>query len=154
MALRIPEKWERFRITDGALASSRGDGPNGCFIAPAPGRKVRVIVSNGCGWEHASVSLASGSRICPSWPEMSWVKDELWEPEDCVVQFHPPRSLYVNDHPSCLHLWRPIEREMPLPARFMVGRYEGYEEDVRKFEAWIDADPGNCDREPPAELFR
>lgn len=30
-------------------------------------------------------------------------------------QLHPAKSEYVNIHPYCLHLWRPLEREIPMP---------------------------------------
>ena len=50
-----------------------------------------------------SVSLVDR---CPTWQEMCGVKRRFFEPEDCVVQYHPPESTYVNDHPYCLHLWR------------------------------------------------
>jgi len=40
---------------------------------------------------------------------------------DCVVQYHPPRSEYVNNHPFCLHLWRPAGLDLPLPPAWMVG---------------------------------
>lgn len=36
-------------------------------------------------------------------------------------QYHPPKSAYVNNHPNCLHLWRPIGIEMPRPPSIMVG---------------------------------
>jgi len=73
------------------------------------------------GWQHVSVSI-EGSSQPPSWSIMSQVKDLFWEPEDCVVQFHPPHSRYVDNHPGCLHLWRCIDgREQPMPQDIMVG---------------------------------
>ena len=60
---------------------------------------------NGCVLEHVSVSLR---RRCPTWDEMCMVKDIFWADEECVVQFHPPKSKYVNFHPYCLHLWRKV----------------------------------------------
>ena len=67
---------------------------------------LRCIADNGGGWEHVSVSL-NRPRV-PNWDEMCFVKEVFWEPEDCVVQYHPPASQYVNCHPHVLHLWRPI----------------------------------------------
>jgi len=60
---------------------------------------------NGCIMEHVSVSLR---RRCPTWDEMSMIKDVFWEDDELVVQFHPPKSQYVNIHPNCLHLWRKV----------------------------------------------
>jgi hypothetical protein len=38
-----------------------------------------------------------------------------------VVQFHPPKSQYVNCHPYCLHLWRNKNQEVILPPSILVG---------------------------------
>lgn len=106
---------ERFRITGGAgpYNSSFMDGNNGAFWIPGPcGEHLKVIASDGMGWEHVSVSKR---RHTPNWREMSFVKDMFWGPEDLVVQFHPPKSQYVNVHHNCLHLWRKIGFEFPLP---------------------------------------
>jgi len=54
-------------------------------------------------WEHVSVALP---RRCPTWDEMCMVKDIFWGEEECVIQFHPPKSQYVDLHPYCLHLWK------------------------------------------------
>lgn len=47
----------------------------------------------------------------------------FWDEDDCVVQFHPPRREYVNNHPNCLHLWRPVDGNMqiPMPHSLLVG---------------------------------
>lgn len=71
-------------------------------------------------WQHVSVSI-EGDKRPPRWSVMCIVKDLFWEPEDCVVQFHPPRSEYVNFHEGCLHLWRPLVEKMPMPLSIMVG---------------------------------
>ena len=73
---------------------------------------IAVIASWGGGWEHVSVSLA---RRCPTWEEMCMVKGIFWGEEECVVQFHPPRSEYVNRHPYCLHLWKKIGEDYETP---------------------------------------
>lgn len=52
---------------------------------------------------------------------MCWLKDQFWDEEECVVQFHPPRSDYVNNHPFVLHLWKPLAVEMPRPPSIAVG---------------------------------
>lgn len=78
-----------------------------------------VIISWGMGWEHASVSQID--RRCPTWDEMCYVKGLIWEEEECVIEYHPPRSRYVNNHPGCLHLWKPIGVELPQPPTILVG---------------------------------
>ena len=85
------------------------------------GRSFRVIATSGCGWEHVSVSPFHLKR-CPTWEEMCAVKNLFFEPEERVVQYHPPESEYVNMHPYCLHLWRPTGGvEFPHPPAIMVG---------------------------------
>lgn len=54
-------------------------------------------------WEHASVSLQDRT---PTWNEMSFIKGLFWGEDDLVVQFHPIKSEYINNHEHCLHLWR------------------------------------------------
>ena len=96
-----------------------GDATNGIFVVKLKNSQiVQVQASDGMGWEHISVSRQDR---CPTWNEMCQVKDLFWDEDDCVVQYHPPKSDYVNLHPYCLHLWRPIGVEMPRPPKWMVG---------------------------------
>ena len=106
----------KHRVRTGFCSSQDSDGFNGAFKFALPGeaRLIRCIASDGLGWQHVSVSLAS--KKTPSWEVMCAVKDLFWEPEDWVVQFHPAHSSYVNIHPGCLHLWRCTDgRVQPIP---------------------------------------
>ena len=95
-----------------------GDECNGIFSIPLKhGQKVFVQASNGAGREHVSVSRKDRP---PLWDEMCQIKSMFWGADDCVVQYHPPESDYVNNHPNCLHLWRPIGVELPRPERLLV----------------------------------
>jgi hypothetical protein len=97
-----------------------GDGlSNGYAQIPGPcGRDLTVIFSDGMGWDHVSVSLTNRP---PNWAEMNAIKDLFWDAEDVVVQFHPRKSEYVNNHEHCLHLWRSQTVEFPTPDSIMVG---------------------------------
>lgn len=101
-------------------ALGMGQGNNGFFIIPYDGKKLCVISSDGAGWEHVSVSIKNSNR-CPTWPEMCYVKSLFWDEDSCVVQYHPPKSQYVNNHDYCLHMWRPYSIVMPMPPSWMVG---------------------------------
>lgn len=105
----------------------------GRFVVRGPGGvRLRLVVSAGlpdeweaCGFpppafEHVSVTVVEGGR-CPTWEEMCWVKDLCWDAEECVVQYHPPKSEYVNHHPACLHLWKPVGAGVPRPPALTVG---------------------------------
>lgn len=70
---------------------------------------IIVIASIDNEWEHVSVSL---NNRCATWKEMCFVKDMFWEDEECVIQFHPPKSKYVNIDPYCLHMWKPVGRDL------------------------------------------
>jgi len=109
----------QYRMRVGPIGSDGLSGNNGAFLIPTrPGQPpLRVIASDGDGWEHVSVSLPNR---CPTWDEMCKVKELFWDDEDCVVQFHPPKRDYVNLHPYCLHLWRPIGATIPLPGMALV----------------------------------
>jgi hypothetical protein len=37
------------------------------------------------------------------------------------VQFHPPKSEYVNHHPYTLHLWKPRYVKVVTPPWWLVG---------------------------------
>lgn len=82
--------------------------------------KMVVVFSNGGGWDHVSASF---SDRCPTWEEMCKVKKIFFDDEECVVQFHPPKSEYVNDHPYTLHLWKKKGQEYETPPKIFVGRY-------------------------------
>lgn len=43
-----------------------------------------------------------------------------WKAEECVMQFHPPKSAYINCHSGTLHLWRPTDEVIPLPPTCLV----------------------------------
>lgn len=115
---------ERYRITKNALmASDASYGNNGAFIIDmSSGTVALCIASDGEGWEHVSVHMSSdGKDRTPTWAEMCKIKALFWDEEDCVMQLHPPKSDYVNNHKHCLHLWRPIGVEIPRPNTNLVG---------------------------------
>lgn len=114
---------DKYRQTDDErrLYGTTGDSGNGVFKVYINGRSFRVIASNGGGWEHISVSpLNVKRRSCPTWEEMCAIKDMFFEPEERVVEYHPPKSEYVNNHPYCLHLWRYTAGEFPHPPTKFV----------------------------------
>lgn len=113
MSLRLPRHLEIYRR---ALRGDFGDAGN--FMLVIPNRGLRIIASDGMGWDHVSVSLADR---CPTWDEMEWVKRELFADTDCVMQLHVPVSDHKNCHPYCLHLWRPQQAEIPRPPSIMVA---------------------------------
>lgn len=98
------------------------DGGYGIIRLPRDNKKgyteASVVWSFGGGWEHVSVAPFSGAN--PTWDDMCFVKDIFWDDEDCVVQYHPPKSDYVNVKSNCLHLWKPIGQTIPRPPLIFV----------------------------------
>ena len=112
---------EAQRVRIGAMSSTADDGMNGVFLLQGPlDRQLQVIASDGGGWEHVSVSVADDPLAIPSWEEMAWVAAQFWQDEECVVQFRPPKSRYVNHHPGVLHWWKPVGKKLPMPPLVMV----------------------------------
>lgn len=116
---RVPEK---HRVAKGSLRSDASFGNNGAFIVQSVKlkRALFCIASDGDGWEHVSVSIPDR---CPTWEEMSYIKSLFWDCDDMVVQFHPVKAEYVNNHQFCLHLWRKAGTNdfCETPPAYMVG---------------------------------
>lgn len=108
------------RVKTGVFATPEEAGFNGYFCIIINGLKVKIIASDSYGWEHVSVSI-HGSDFTPSWSIMCKVKELFWEDDQWVVQFHPAKSEHVNNHPGCLHMWRPKDQNLPTPPSVLVG---------------------------------
>lgn len=115
MAFHVPNE---FRVRTGLYGSNDSIGNNGMFEWGMRTGRVRVVASDGEGWEHVSVSFENRT---PTWDEMCKIKDIFWDKNDCVMQLHPPESEYVSFAKHCLHLWRPIQIIIPRPPSWMVG---------------------------------
>lgn len=124
-----------FRLRDGLYGTSDSDGNNGAFVIPINAHEALcIIASDGMEWEHVSVHVMPRNKRTeppfafqfipdertPTWMEMCQVKDLFWDDEDTVVQFHPPKSQYVNMHKHTLHLWRPMTYTIVTPPRTLV----------------------------------
>ena len=119
---------EKYRIKlHPLLGSDASYGNNGFFVIPHPKVRnyyIQCMISDGEGFEHVSVTLSSPKRIvdrCPTWAEMCFVKELFWKDDETVIQYHPPKSQNVSTHPYCLHLWKPIGVDLPMPNPEMIG---------------------------------
>jgi len=96
-----------------------GDDKFGMFMFPTKDGLIRVIASNGDGWDHVSVSLEE--RI-PTWEEMEYIKHLFFEADETAMQLHVPVEDHISYHPNCLHMWRPHKPvTIPRPPAYMVG---------------------------------
>ena len=87
------------------------------YLGGIKARPAMVVFSWAGGWEHVSVSY---STRCPTWEEMCRVNDMFWNDDECVIQYHPPKSEYVNNHKYCLHLWRKCGENFETPPKNFV----------------------------------
>lgn len=100
------------------IEETASDGGTGyIYLGGTKSKPARVVFSWGGDWEHVSVSFPNR---CLTWEEMCRVKDMFWNEDECVVQYHPPKSEYVNNHPYCLHLWRKCGENFELPPKNFV----------------------------------
>ena len=86
-----------------------GDSGSGVFVVPSPidSAPMRVIASDGMGWDHVSVSRANR---CPNWPELEHVKRLF--------------SATTKQRCSCTYR-RPITRHCTTTACTCGGRMTG-----------------------------
>lgn len=113
MGLYAPKEAELYRVHPSGY--EKGNARNGAFGFPDG---LFVLISDGMGWEHVSVSRKS--RM-PSYEDLTRVKTIFWDEEDTVMQLFVPDSEHINCHPYCLHMWRPLEEKIPRPPSIMVG---------------------------------
>ena len=99
------------------------DGFGGIFYDKKTRCNLNFIMSWGAGFEHCSVLMPTR---CPSWEQMCSIKDTFWNDDEVCMQLHPAKKDYVNNHPYCLHIWKPINKKIPLPPTIMVGLKDDY----------------------------
>lgn len=93
------------------------DGFLGRYYNKNDNKMYTYVFSYGGGWEHLSVSLP---RKTPDWDTMCRMKDIFWSDDEVCVQYHPRRCDYVNMHEHCLHIWKPINENIPTPPKMFV----------------------------------
>jgi len=95
-----------------------GEGKDGvAFVS----QYFTAIFSWGKGWEHLSIVLL-GNNGPPAWKDMCVFKNAFWGEDETCVQYHPAKKDYVNNHPDCLHIWKPTGRVvLPKPPTMLIG---------------------------------
>ena len=113
---------EIFRIRTGIYKSDAKHGNNGAFSIKYKFNGITqncfAIASDQMDWEHVSVSRIDR---CLTWEEMCIIKDLFWSKDECVVQYHPAESEYINNSKYCLHLWKPLKETLPKPPSILIG---------------------------------
>lgn len=135
--MKVPEQYRVHNHPIPQFSSDASSGANGYFFIPhykvadyffgcmvSDGTLIPEDMRHVPRWEHVSVTIKTDKRSvqrCPTWEEMCFVKSLFWDDEEPVMQLHPPKSQWVNNHPHCLHLWKSLEVPIPLPPMIMVG---------------------------------
>lgn len=128
MKAKFDDSVESCRMNLAAFETTKRGDRRGLFMVRRPGIQVTIIVDEGdrSGWEHVSVSVKINHPTLgivdhtPSWDVMCQVKSMFWEPEECVLQFHPPASVYVNTKANVLHLWKRVGVNAETPPVDLV----------------------------------
>ena len=77
------------------------------------GRKCSICIdSNTQPYEHASFSIMKNypkeKQLTPSWEDMCYLKDLIWNKDEQAIQIHPKESEYLHGVAglnNVLHLW-------------------------------------------------
>ena len=93
------------------------DGFMGRWYNKEDNKMYTFVFSYGGGWEHLSVSRPNKT---PTWDVMCKMKDIFWNDDEVCIEYHPKKSDYVNNHKNCLHIWKPIDQEIPTSPRIFV----------------------------------
>ena len=129
---------EEIKKTSGMVIKKEGPDGFGGTVFPVEYKKGKVkivkdidkalhfIFSWGCGFEHLSVSTPIK---CPTWEQMCKMKEIFWKDDEVCMQLHPKKEDYVNAMQYCLHIWKPINKEIPTPPSIMIGFRKGKIED-------------------------
>lgn len=115
------EKLEKYRVKAGGFTTMEGDNKGLFFVPSKVGQQPLKVLCSPLGegeWEHVSVSMPNR---CPTWSEMTKIKNLFWGEDVTVVQYHPKKDEYVNNHKYCLHMWKKTNEEMELPPSMLVG---------------------------------
>ena len=113
---------------------------------------LNFMFSWACGFEQLSVSTTVKT---PTWEQMSKMKEIFWRDDEVCMQLHPAKEDYINNMPYCLHIWRPINKEIPTPPNLMVGiraDENKFKEDLKDFIERFTENGEEIDEETKEEI--
>ena len=103
----------------------------GVFQINSNSSRYSVIASTGEGWDHVSIS---GEYSLPTHEVMADVKGRFFNDGEVAVEYHPLKKDYVNNHPNCLHIWRPTEQKIPTPNFYEFEKEQAEQEGQEEVE--------------------
>ena len=109
-----------------------------------------VKFTKAMGWEHLSVSF---DDMLPDWNYMQKMKEMFWKDDEECFQLHPKKENYINNHNYCLHIWRPLEQQIPIPPTILVGFRPGKEQEDKQEFIKVQSELGSPITEEQADSF-
>ena len=120
--------WEEIRkIPNLRIDTLANDGFFAFWTDPINRRVYSIILSWGGGWEHFSINPIKNDKT-PSWDFMCKMKEMFFKDDEACVEYHPAKKDYISQLDHCLHIWRPLEKELPVPPAIYVGLKKKYSE--------------------------
>lgn len=114
--------WQRFGDTPNYIEPFLGSGADGArYRHTMTGVTVimsRAIEDDGHIWLH--VSMAHPHRM-PTYEELADVKERFIGADKKAVMVFPPKSVHVNIHNFCLHLWHRMDGDSLPEFSGMIG---------------------------------
>ena len=129
MKSNVPATLELGRVLRGEWASAPEDGVMGAFLVMGPkGSRPAIISMASIEFEVRleAVNVSVANSPTPNWGrDKASVKDLFWGEDECVVQYHPPRSEYVHTTVLLRRLWKPLNAViLQLPPAILIGPKE------------------------------
>ncbi len=96
---------------------------NNNFLVPLNNNKEAFVVAseNFMGWNHVSahVTESTGEALkrTPSNEEMQFLRNLFFRENDVVLEFHPAKKDYVNNHSYVLHMWESTDDKFVYPKQ-------------------------------------
>lgn len=96
---------------------------NKSFSVPLNDNKEAFVIAseNFMGWDHVSahiISVESGAlNRTPNNEEMQFLRNLFFEDEEVVLEFHPAKKDYINNHSYVLHMWRSTDNIFSFPKQ-------------------------------------
>jgi len=126
---------ETFRVNK---FSCEGDGYGLFFIPSGSESPLRVLLSDGCGWDH--VSIMHPDRP-PTNQEVAAVRVMFWEREEIVVEYHDPLVFIPETPVTIRHLWCPQGCQLLRPPAMVASEFNLSEDE--KLETYQKVESSN-----------
>lgn len=89
---------------------------------------ISIIQTN--DWKRIQVSLLNWwhqqLKVFPTWDEMCAIKDIFFNDDEAIIEIHPSDEYKIYEKDYTIDLWKPLNKELPLPNPDLVGKVKKY----------------------------